>query len=132
MRYAELDAAQQALMLHLVEIYVGRMRPDHAAVKMEEVRAHLADTWFAWIGGYEEHDTYYYQVYSPVILIEFDHQAGLALQRAGVDLTRTPLFLVLGRSHGGESALFRAARLDLPMQSAPSARLTPCPPNRRA
>ena len=50
------------------------MDDGHARVKMEEVRQHLDDTWFAWIGGTEPDSVFYYRIHSPVILIEFDHQ----------------------------------------------------------
>jgi hypothetical protein len=98
--HAGMDAAQRALLLRLIEIYVGRMRPNHAAVKMAEVREHLDDTWFAWIGGHGENDTCYYQVYSPVILIEFDHQPGLALQ--GDQPTRDHIHTVVRTPNGND------------------------------
>jgi len=78
-RYAALSTAQQERLLALVEIYVGRMRPGHAAVKMAEVRRHLADTYFAWMGGYDDESVFYYRVHSPVLLLEFDHLPGIAL-----------------------------------------------------
>ncbi|MSQ52308.1 MAG: DUF3500 domain-containing protein [Betaproteobacteria bacterium] len=37
-RHADMSSAQQALLMDLVELYVGRMRANHAAVKMAEVR----------------------------------------------------------------------------------------------
>ena len=49
------------------------MRERHAAVRMEEVRAHLDATRFAWIGDIDENAVFYYRIHSPVILIEFDH-----------------------------------------------------------
>ena len=59
--------------------YVGNMDDGHARVKMDEVQAHLDDTYFAWIGGTDDTAVFYYRIHSPVILIEFDHQrpAGL-------------------------------------------------------
>jgi hypothetical protein len=78
-RYDALSADQRDSLLQLLELYVGRTRPDHAAVKMAEVRAHLPETRFAWIGGCEEDSIFYYRVQSPVVLIEFDHQSGVAL-----------------------------------------------------
>lgn len=78
-RCDELSVVQQALLLGLVETYVGRMRPGHAEVKLEEVKRHLAETHFAWMGGFDEQSVFYYRVHSPVILIEFDHQRGIAL-----------------------------------------------------
>jgi hypothetical protein len=79
LRYDELSRAQQEGLVDLLDVYVGRMRPGHAAIRMDDVRRHLADTWFAWIGGAEERDVFYYRIHSPVILVEFDHQRGIAL-----------------------------------------------------
>jgi hypothetical protein len=78
-RYAELTPLQQGLLLNLIELYVGNLRPEHAQVKMEEVRRHLANTWFAWMGGIGHASVFYYRVQSPVILIEFAHLRGAAL-----------------------------------------------------
>jgi hypothetical protein len=52
----------------------------HAKVKMEEVRRHIDNTWFAWIGGTEPKSVFYYRIQSPVILIEFDHQLPVGLR----------------------------------------------------
>jgi hypothetical protein len=47
---------------------------------MNEVKTYLDETYFGWIGEYEANDAvFYYRVHSPVILIEFDHQRGVAL-----------------------------------------------------
>jgi hypothetical protein len=77
--YDALTPAQHALLVRLAETYVGHMRPGHAAVRMEEVKQHLDETYFAWMGGCADDAVFYYRVHSPVILIEFDHQLGLAL-----------------------------------------------------
>ena len=50
---------------------------EHAEVKMEEVIAHLDDTWFSWLGGIDDESVFYYRVHSPVVLIEFDHHPGV-------------------------------------------------------
>jgi len=76
---AALSAAQRDQLLAVVESFVSHMDDGHARVKMEEVRAHLDDTWFAWVGGTGPDDVFYYRVHSPVILIEFDHQMPVAL-----------------------------------------------------
>jgi hypothetical protein len=73
-RGTELSAAQRDRLAALVAIYVGNLDEGHARVKMDEVRRHLDDTWFAWIGGTEPSSVFYYRIHSPVILIEFDHQ----------------------------------------------------------
>ena len=71
----QMDSAQRSLLLQVVEEFVSNMDDGHAKVKMEEVRAHLDRTHFAWIGETEGPDSvFYYRVHSPVVLIEFDHQ----------------------------------------------------------
>ena len=70
----ELTAAQRQLLLDVIEQYVGNLRDGHAKVRMDEVRAHLDRTHFAWIGKTDQDAVFYYRVHSPVILIEFDHQ----------------------------------------------------------
>ena len=78
-RYDRLTAEQQQLLRELIGVYVGRIRPGHAEIRMDEVEAHLAETWFAWMGKCDAVSPFYYRVHSPVILIEFDHQRGIAL-----------------------------------------------------
>ena len=75
--YGRLSPAQRRLLRHLLDLYVGRMRPGHAQVKMEEVERHLTETHFAWMGGFDADSVFYYRIHSPVILVEFDHQRGI-------------------------------------------------------
>lgn len=70
----ELDESRQAALLDLIALYVSNMREGHASVRMNEVRAHIDNTWFAWVGGKSDDSVFYYRIHSPVILIEFDHQ----------------------------------------------------------
>ncbi len=65
---------QKTQLSELIVLYAGKMDDGHARIKMEDVRAHFDDTYFAWIGGTDEDSVYYYRIHSPVILIEFDHQ----------------------------------------------------------
>ncbi|WP_218135317.1 DUF3500 domain-containing protein [Parasphingopyxis sp. CP4] len=70
----DMSAAQRKMLIDVIESYVGALREPHAAVRMEEVFAHLDETWFSWVGATEDNSIFYYRVHSPVILIEFDHQ----------------------------------------------------------
>ena len=79
-RTGELSSAQHELLLGLVEYHVGRMRDGHAQVKMDEVKRHLNDTYFCWMGGDALDGVFYYRVQSPVIIVEFDHQRGIAFR----------------------------------------------------
>jgi hypothetical protein len=76
----ELSPPQRGLLVDLVGAYVGRIPPGHAEVRLEEVRAHLDETHFAWIGRCDASSPFYYRIHSPVVLIEFDHQPGVALE----------------------------------------------------
>ncbi|MER5755001.1 DUF3500 domain-containing protein [Streptomyces sp. NPDC002088] len=73
----ELTEPQRAIAHDLLGLYVNRAREDHARVRMEEVRAHEAETHFAWMGDPSAEGVFYYRIHSPVILIEFEHQAGV-------------------------------------------------------
>ena len=79
-RYDELSNSQHDLLLGLVEYHVGRIRSGHAEVKLEEVKRYLNDTYFCWMGGMEDDSVFYYRVQSPVIIVEFDHQRGIAFR----------------------------------------------------
>ncbi|HSZ89374.1 MAG TPA: DUF3500 domain-containing protein [Acetobacteraceae bacterium] len=78
-RYDRLTPDQQSLLLDLINVYVGRIRPGHAEIRLDEVEAHLHETWFAWMGNCDAASPFYYRIHSPAILIEFDHQRGIAL-----------------------------------------------------
>jgi hypothetical protein len=79
-RYNELSSRQHDLLLNLVDYHVSRMRSGHADAKMKEVKDHLSDAYFCWMGGMADDATFYYRVQSPVIIIEFDHQRGIAFR----------------------------------------------------
>jgi hypothetical protein len=100
LRCDDLSPAQQSLLLGLVGTYVNRMRPGHAAVKLAEVKQHLGDTHVAWMGGTEEDSVFYYRVHSPVLLIEFDHESGVAFDHP--EPTRTHIHTVVRTPNGND------------------------------
>jgi hypothetical protein len=73
-------AAQRALLVDLIDLYVSNLRDGHARVHLEDVKKHLDATRFAWIGETTDAAVYYYRIQSPVILIEFDHQTPVGLR----------------------------------------------------
>lgn len=73
----ELDAAQRERLVALLETYLGRSA--QARADLTRAKRHLDETFFAWIGDPEEDGPFYYRVHSPVVLIEFDHHAGIFL-----------------------------------------------------
>ena len=85
---AELNAGQKRELLALVELFISNQREPHAKVKMEEIRAQLDRTHFAWIGGSEDDSVFYYRIHSPVVLIEFDHQRPANTRHLRKDATK--------------------------------------------
>jgi hypothetical protein len=79
-RASDLTDAQKSALLDLANQYIGNMDAGHAKVRLDEVRRHLADTYFAWIGGTAPDSVFYYRIHSPVILIEFDHQTPIGMR----------------------------------------------------
>jgi hypothetical protein len=75
-----LSAQQRDLLLGVIAEYVNTMAEGHAKIRMADVRAHVNDTYFAWIGETADDSVFYYRIHSPVILIEFDHQLPVALK----------------------------------------------------
>ncbi|MGD9890722.1 MAG: DUF3500 domain-containing protein [Dehalococcoidia bacterium] len=96
----ELSPPQQSLLLDLVETYTGRMQPGHAEVKLAEVKRHLGETHLAWMGGTDEDSVFYYRIHSPVLLIEFDHESGVAFDNA--EPTRTHVHTVVRTPNGND------------------------------
>jgi hypothetical protein len=84
-RAGDLEAAMRKRLTDLVHLYISNMGDGHARVKMDEVRRHIDNTWFAWIGGTDPTSVFYYRVHSPVVLIEFDHQRPANLRNSTPD-----------------------------------------------
>jgi Protein of unknown function (DUF3500) len=76
-RYDELSAEGRERLEALLATFVGRIRPGHAEIRYAEVKRHLGETHFAWIGPLDDASPFYYRILSPVILVEFDHQSGI-------------------------------------------------------
>ncbi len=122
-RVSEFSAAQKELLMGVVGEFVGNMDDGHAKVRMDEVRARLDETYFAWIGESGPDGVFYYRVQSPVILIEFDHQAPIALGRSGP--TRQHIHTVVRTPNGNDYGkdLLRQHYLNHPHPSpSPAAR----------
>jgi Protein of unknown function (DUF3500) len=75
-RATDLTDVQRRMLRTVVGTYVGWTRDGHNQLRMEEVEAHLDETWFAWMGSTAD-GPFYYRVQSPVVLVEFDHHPGV-------------------------------------------------------
>lgn len=77
--YTKMSSNQQRLLIEVIDAYTSKIRKEHAEIWMRDVRRHLGDTYFAWIGRTDQDSVFYYRIHSPVLLIEFDHVRGVAL-----------------------------------------------------
>jgi len=99
-RSDELSAGQREQLMNLAQLYTSNMRPGHAELWLETVRQHLDDTYFMWMGGTGPEDVFYYRIHSPVILIEFDHQPGIAFESN--EPTRAHIHTVIRTPNGND------------------------------
>lgn len=76
---SKLTESQKEALLQLTAQYINNIREGHQQIKMEEIKAHLDNTWFAWVGSTEDDAVFYYRIHSPVVLIEFDHQKAVGV-----------------------------------------------------
>ena len=98
--YDALTAPQRELLRKLIGIYAGRIGPGHAEVRMAEIVRHLSQTFFGWIGGFDGNEPFYYRIYSPVILIEFDHLPGIIWDNS--EPTRDHIHTVVRTPNGND------------------------------
>jgi hypothetical protein len=73
-RATDLYGGQLEQLLDLIAEYIDNEPEGHAGIRLEQIRKHLDETYFAWIGTADPDGVFYYRIQSPVVLIEFDHQ----------------------------------------------------------
>ena len=80
MRTSTFNDGQCKLLVELIAEWSGIIHDDAAAAKLNEIKANLADTWFAWSGPLEAGKAYF-RIQGPTVIIEY------APQRLGGDVT---------------------------------------------
>lgn len=65
---------QRAMVLDLVGVYAGRLRPELAQFELNRLRyAGTEGLHFAWAGGLEPGQPHYYRIHGPTLVIEYDN-----------------------------------------------------------
>lgn len=98
----QLSETHREKLMDVIALYVGNLKDGHAEIKLDEVRYHLDETYFAWKGDVDEPAVFYYRIQSPVILIEFDHQGPIALDGARQTPTRNHIHTVIRTPNGND------------------------------
>lgn len=76
---AELEESLIGVLLQTVEHFLIYLPQSARHNRLQQVRKHLRETYFSWIGGFGNQDVFYYRIQSPVIICEFDHHSGVFL-----------------------------------------------------
>lgn len=78
LKASELDAKQRALLVNVIAQWAGIVNDAYAKTRMEEIRADLNDTYFAWSGptthAIGKNGSSYYRIQGPRLVIEFSPQ----------------------------------------------------------
>ena len=75
-RGSALNTAQQAMLLDLAHEWVGILNEEAASAKMDELKANLPGTYFAWSGATNNGGLAYYRIQGPTAIIEYAPQQG--------------------------------------------------------
>ncbi|MDG1572153.1 DUF3500 domain-containing protein [Robiginitalea sp. M366] len=72
--YSAMDAAQQAALRELLEVYIGNYIFEFSETfRQKIVSAGLEKLHFAWAGGTQRGTPHYYRIQGPMLLIEYDN-----------------------------------------------------------
>ena len=96
--------AQREQLVALIGLFINNQEEGHAKVRLEEIAAHLDETFFAWIGGTSDDAVFYYRIHSPVVMIEFDHQGPVGTQMINPPgkVTREHIHVVIRTPNGND------------------------------
>jgi hypothetical protein len=99
---SQMTDEQKVKLLDLANQYISNIEEGHAKVKQEDIKKHLDNTWFAWVGKTDKDAVFYYRIHSPVILIEFDHQGPIGIKGQGREATRNHIHTMVRTPNGND------------------------------
>ncbi len=74
LRASAMTPAQQAMLLDLAREWAGIANDALAAPRLDEIKANLAQTWFAWSGPTTDGSVAYFRIQGPTLVIEYAPQ----------------------------------------------------------
>ncbi len=98
----KLSEVQKESLVHLITQYISNMKEGHDRIKMQEIMAHWDRTYFAWVGNTTPESVFYYRIHSPVVLIEFDHQAAVGVPNSPEGPIRNHIHTVIRTPNGND------------------------------
>ena len=76
-RASSLSSAQQTMLLDIVREWAGIMTDAFGEPRLNEIRAKLQDTYFAWSGSLTNGSAAYFRIQGPTVVIEYAPQGGV-------------------------------------------------------
>jgi hypothetical protein len=76
-RASSLSPAQQTMLLDIVREWAGIMTDAFGEPRMNDIRAKLQDTYFAWSGPLTNGSAAYFRIQGPTLVIEYAPQGGV-------------------------------------------------------
>jgi hypothetical protein len=77
LRASSLSPEQQAMLLDIVREWAGIMNDAFAEPRMNDIRAKLPDTYFAWSGPLTNGSAAYFRIHGPTLVIEYAPQGSV-------------------------------------------------------
>ncbi len=102
LKVAMLTDEQKESLVHLITQYINNMEAGHQQIKMREIMRHWNRTYFAWVGATTPDAVFYYRIHSPVVLIEFDHQAAVGVPNSPKGPIRNHIHTILRTPNGND------------------------------
>ncbi|AEO65862.1 uncharacterized protein THITE_2113407 [Thermothielavioides terrestris NRRL 8126] len=96
----DMDEAQRALVRAILEQFLLYLPRPARELRLREAERWFHETYFCWIGGFADHDPFYYRIQSPVIIVEFDHHSGVFLTNR--EPARFHIHTLLRTPNGGD------------------------------
>lgn len=106
-KVAELSDQQIVTTMEIFNQFLIYLPEQSRQRRLQQIRHYISDTYFSWIGGYQDNDPFYYRLQSPAIVVEFDHHSGVFLSNTQPE--RFHIHTVMRAPNGGDYGnVFRA------------------------
>lgn len=76
---SEMTVEQQALVTDILQEYLLYLPKGARQRQLNRIVSWFHETYWCWIGEYDDESPFYYRIQSPVIVVEFDHHSGVFL-----------------------------------------------------
>lgn len=76
---SSMTETQRLLVVDILAQFLLYLPQRSRNMHLDQVKSFFHETYFSWIGGFDDQAAFYYRIQSPVIVVEFDHHSGVFL-----------------------------------------------------